>query len=193
MSLTVFKETADYITSRERLFGFMEGFVAGSATARRVTFPVYLPVHYKNDMYVETVYGENQEDVMNDYMPICTDTDHSCHIHIYHLIENIESFVNEEDDDYPKTDLTREVVEEYLLRTKVLNKIKTELNSFAVFMMKRRVDAIRDMKEGKPCTVCDEIRRDAKEFNGVVMAIYDKYRSQPLVLIDEDDMTLKYT
>lgn len=188
MSLRLFRQTLAGMESKDAREGYMKGFVDGVATAKKVYFPNYLPIQYQNSTFTDVTYGDNQEDVTTEYMPICMGNEHSCKFDIYFLIERIESTVNDGLSDYPTGRLTPDTVQKYIERVNMINKVKDELNTFALLMMRRRIEAVKEMTRGAPCTVWKKIREDATEFNQVVREICDGH---PICTIDTDTMNLR--
>lgn len=194
MSLKLFEEYVRRSTSGDLVQGFIDGFVLGSATAKNVSFPDHLPASYRNSSYVYFVYGQNQEDVSQRFVPICSNEDHDyCKIEVFHLLEKIQSFVDDDGrEDRPEIGSPREAALKFLLKRKLINKVKKELIIFAIITMQRRIQAVKDLNEGKPCTVCELIKDDAKSVNNILNGMYREYNFPPLVLIDEESLSLRY-
>lgn len=194
MSLRLFEDYVSRSTSGDLTQGFIDGFVLGSATAKKVAFPDHLPASYRNSSYVYFVYGNNQEDVSQRFIPICSnDEDDYCSIKVFHLLETIQSFVDDDGkEDRPEIGSPREAALKFLLKRKLLNKVKKELIIFAIITMQRRIQAVKDLNEGKPCTVCELIKDDAKSVNNILNEKYREYNFPPLVLIDEESVRLRY-
>ena len=172
--------------------GYLSGYVQGLSKSKKIYFPSYLPKELDNNTYIETKYGENQENVWNEYATICEGKD-DCGYKVGFLIKNIQDAVNGNlDPDPPSTyKITEEEALEYLKRVKHINYIKRELINFAIHLMKLRhksVTFLATCSSKQQCKLSTSIRSDAKKFNHTIENIDKFYNNNSGVRINEESL-----
>lgn len=177
--------------------GFMVGYVQGCARAKKIYFPKHLPKELDNDTYVETKYGENQENVWTEYAGICEGED-DCGFTIGILLSNIKDAVDLYlDPDPPSADnITEKDVLQYFRRIKQVNCIKKELINFALHIMKLRHKSVFKMgkcsSKASKCKLSSSLSDDVKTFNKVIANVDAYYKHNSGISIDEETFRLEY-
>lgn len=170
--------------------GFLSGYIQGCSKTKKIYFPSYLPKELDNNTYLETKYGENQEDIWKEYSNIC-EGDDNCSFNIGFLLEHIQNAVNGNlDPDPPNTlEITEDEALEYLQRVKQINCIKRELIHFAIRLMKLRHNSVARLgtcSAKQQCKLSRIVKNDVKTFNRAIENVDKYYKHNSGVRIDED-------
>lgn len=185
-----FKHRADRYKGKSKDYqeGYYQGYIhAYGELPPTISFPTNLPVDYNNDTYITTTYGQNQEDITNEYKDICSTCKFGCGYQIWYLLDNIKREMEElEPKRYPDPHSEEDVMA-YLEDWKRVKRIKQEMVDFAMYIMKLRSRSMDAMDRGEdvPCITSSlKFKSAIEKFNGIMVKLNSTIRVNSSLFLD---------